>query len=163
MTPLEKVLEITRRMSRRDRAQLLVEIFKDQGLDVPQWVLEDAAENTTKELETDHWIDKIPPLLKSGLIRYRDNGLPTGDFLQAVLSNDLIMTILRADPDSIKALPEILWWLKRFMPSEAWGSPQAYADWIRGDGTQGYEITKYQSWTRKREAELDELGRETEL
>jgi hypothetical protein len=64
-----------------------------------------------------------------GLERYLTAGILPGDFLRAVLENDLRMAILRADPVNRGRLPELVEWLWHHAPAAAWGSPEAVQAW----------------------------------
>lgn len=66
-----------------------------------------------------------PPHLIERLIDYRDNGTPTGDFLRAVLENNLWQAIGRADDENLPRLPDIVAWVYENMPHKAWGSREA--------------------------------------
>ena len=76
------------------------------------------------------WYAKIPERLRGGLERYRDSHVRTGHFLEAVISNDLRSAVQHGDSDSIAAIREIVWWLERELPSEAFGSRSDFAHWI---------------------------------
>ena len=73
----------------------------------------------------------IPPLILRGLERYRDERIPVGPFLTAVLENNLSEAVVRADPDSYAALREIVQWVYWEMPAPAWGSPAHVAAWLK--------------------------------
>jgi len=73
---------------------------------------------------------EIPSQLVESLERYRDQGVPTGGFLEAVLSNDLKEAFGRADPFSRAAMFEIVSWCYNEMPSAAWGSPERVEAWL---------------------------------
>ena len=62
--------------------------------------------------------------------RYVERGIPTGDFLRAVLSNDLIQALGRADESSRENLFEICTYIYNGIPSETWGSPRKYEAWL---------------------------------
>ena len=64
------------------------------------------------------------------LKRYIEHRIPTGGFLEAVLSNDLKEAIGRADEDNMRVLPEIVGWLYNEAPSSCWGSPQRVKEWL---------------------------------
>jgi hypothetical protein len=67
------------------------------------------------ERHTDY--QPIPPLILRGLKNYVEHGYPTGDFLQAVLRNDLCAAIGRADEGSLAALRLIVQLLHNECPS----------------------------------------------
>ena len=77
------------------------------------------------------WVKAIPPGLLEGLDRYFTDHLRTGGFLQAVLQNDLVDTIFRAHPDSLRALAEIVYLIRDTAPPGSWGSCLQVEAWIR--------------------------------
>lgn len=64
------------------------------------------------------------------LIDYVEQRQPTGDFLQAVLSNDLSDSVSRNDGQT--NLKELVKWIYNNAPSNCWGSREAYKQWIKG-------------------------------
>lgn len=73
----------------------------------------------------------IPEHLLRGLNAYAHDGIPTGSFLRAVLENDLMMAVGRADPESLAALPAICAFVNYELPSACHGSPENVAAWIK--------------------------------
>jgi hypothetical protein len=59
---------------------------------------------------------------KISLDRYGETGVPTGSFLQAVLSNDLMDAVGRADDTSLLNLHRICMHVYNELPSDCWGS-----------------------------------------
>ena len=72
----------------------------------------------------------IPPRLIDGLVRYRDRRIATGSFLRAVLVNDLQDAVLRADAESLHALPELVFWINAELPHESHGTRESVGDWL---------------------------------
>ena len=72
---------------------------------------------------------KIPPAIKDGIDRYVEGGYSPGGFLMGVLQNDLISAVLRADDQSLKALPEIMRYIWNHIPSGCWGSEKKMSEW----------------------------------
>lgn len=68
---------------------------------------------------------------KEGIDAYVDYGVPTGDFLQAVLSNDLMEACSRADDDHQHALFDICSYIWNYTPSVCWGSKSHYETWLQ--------------------------------
>ena len=64
------------------------------------------------------------------LERYIQHGIPTGGFLEAVISNNLQDACRRADEQNRYRLFDIVAWLYNEAPIECWGSPEAYIAWI---------------------------------
>lgn len=63
---------------------------------------------------------------------YRDRWLLPGDFLQAVLRNDLKAAIALADDSNVLLLRHIVAWCYTNLPSAAWGSREKIAEWLLG-------------------------------
>ena len=74
--------------------------------------------------------EKIPPKVLNALVRYKDWRLPTGSFCRAVIANDLITAVQRADAYSLKALPHVAAWAYTELPSDAWGSYEKFQEWL---------------------------------
>lgn len=76
----------------------------------------------------DVW-NKIPEHLREGLRRYMMEFQRPGDFLCAVLNNDLAGALARADDVSIISLREISTYLYNCAPPECHGRPGAVDEW----------------------------------
>jgi hypothetical protein len=74
--------------------------------------------------------EQIPPAVLRALVRYKDWRINTGSFCRAVISNDLITAVQRADSGSLKALPHIAAWAYTELPNEAWGSYEKFQQWV---------------------------------
>lgn len=72
---------------------------------------------------------EIPDATMATLRRYIDHHIPTGDFLRAVLCNDLKGAIVHADASNVIALPAIVRWLLEEAPPLSWGSPGMVRSW----------------------------------
>lgn len=72
---------------------------------------------------------KLPYNLQSGMQLYIEKGFRTGHFLTAVLSNDLLGAVSRADDTNIKLLPAIVRWLYNEAPSNCWGDVKKVQAW----------------------------------
>jgi len=79
----------------------------------------------------------IPEHLKEGLLEYVVRGRPVGGFLEAVLSNDLEMSIARADMWSAESIPQIVKWLYNKAPMGCHGSSERFLSWLREGGLKG--------------------------
>ena len=79
---------------------------------------------------------KCPPMLSvrhyDALQRYVVDRIPTGSFLHAVLCNDLIDAIGRADSESVGELQAIITFLFNEVRSDCYGSPEKVARWLHG-------------------------------
>ncbi len=72
----------------------------------------------------------IPEYMRGGLERYILDGIPPGDFLTAVLSNDLEGSVSRADDVNALILPNYCRFLYNHVPSQCKGSPERVKEWI---------------------------------
>lgn len=71
----------------------------------------------------------VAPNLHAGLRRYFDQRIPTGDFLAAVLRNDLCDAVGRAA--HLGDLHGLILWLYHYTPPACWGSPEKVAAWLK--------------------------------
>lgn len=87
------------------------------------------------ETKTNSYQPPVEELAKVGdnilgsLARWVWLGIPTGSFLRGVLTNDLYMAVRHADPNSMKALPDIVRFLNH-MPIASWGDRQSIESWM---------------------------------
>lgn len=81
----------------------------------------------------------LPEGLQGSMQRYIENGIQTGHFLKAVLSNDLFGAVSRADGTNIKILPEIVRWIYNEAPSTCWGNEEKVQAWQGTAKEEGYE------------------------
>jgi len=72
---------------------------------------------------------RVPEHLREGLVRYFADGILPGSFLQAVLVNDLMSAVMRADPFSLVSVGHIAAFLVDHAPAGAWGSREAVLAW----------------------------------
>jgi hypothetical protein len=63
--------------------------------------------------------------------RYLGFHIRPGSFLQAVLRNDLKDAVLRADPDNLHRLRDIVLWIDKGVPGQAQGSQEAIEEWCK--------------------------------
>lgn len=73
----------------------------------------------------------MKPETKESLDRYATQGVPTGDFLRAVLSNDLTEAFGRADDDNRRDMYDICSYVYNELPSPCHGSPEKVTAWIQ--------------------------------
>ena len=73
----------------------------------------------------------IPERMMESLERYvKDQVLP-GDFLRAVISNDLTEAVGRADEENLRNLPAYIGYLYNEAPSRCWGSKERMEEWVK--------------------------------
>jgi hypothetical protein len=78
--------------------------------------------------------DLIPCHMRGALDRYIGHGVPPGNFLTAVLCNDLREACGRADDINRVRLHDYLTFLYCDAPSDCWGSPAKFAAWVQRGG-----------------------------
>lgn len=76
---------------------------------------------------------RISPACRGALIRYVLHGDQVGDFLSAVISNELVEAAGRADAENIVILHVYAAFLHNVAPGASWGSREAMRSW-RGIG-----------------------------
>ena len=84
-----------------------------------------------------HWaeaLDSIPINLHSGLVRHILAGQPTGSFLAALLTNDLMESVVLADPNSLANLRPLCIFLHNHTPPLCHGSHAKVAAWREEGG-----------------------------
>lgn len=70
--------------------------------------------------------------LVDGIKNYYEFGIPPGDFLTAVICNDLREACARADHVNRHLLFEIIQWFYWEAPAGTWGSKEVFAKWCLG-------------------------------
>lgn len=81
----------------------------------------------------------IPQKTVRALMRWQDEGVMPGDFLQAVLANDLLDAACRADDESLPALKAICLWVHWELPPQAHGTREALKAWAATFDREGVE------------------------
>lgn len=72
----------------------------------------------------------IPEYMHGGIRRYLDDRIPPGDFLMAVLCNDLREACGRADDENINLLPVYIAYFYNEAPASCWGSLEKVERWL---------------------------------
>jgi hypothetical protein len=81
----------------------------------------------------------IPTYMMAGLFYYLHHGRRPGDFLMAVLKNDLEKAVAYADDHNLRNLPAYVGYMYNEMPAKSWGSPKKVKAWIMNHGMIGVE------------------------
>jgi len=76
---------------------------------------------------------------KDAIDAYVKTGRPVGDFLYAVLTNDLQGANSHADEMNLTMIPVYCRYLYNECPSSCFGSPEIYEAWRRKGGLEGME------------------------
>jgi hypothetical protein len=74
---------------------------------------------------------------KASLRRYVEFGILPGDFLQAVLRNDLMETVCRADSENLSDILEICQYVYCELPAMSWRSQRHIDAWVKQRGLNG--------------------------
>ena len=72
----------------------------------------------------------IPSRMQEGLKRYVIDRLLPGDFITAVVRNDLRDAVRRADDENLPLIPLYVRWFYNVAPARCHGSPEAFARWL---------------------------------
>lgn len=72
----------------------------------------------------------IPEYMHGAIRRYYENGIPPGDFLTALLNNNLKETYARADDTNVRAIKGYVMWFYNEAPAGSWGYDGAVKSWI---------------------------------
>jgi hypothetical protein len=65
-----------------------------------------------------------------GILRYVEEGILPGQFLQAVICNDLVEACRRADEENLRNLPAFVAYFYDKVPQDRWGSREKMEAWI---------------------------------
>ena len=79
----------------------------------------------------------IPDYMSGGIQRYIENGIEPGDFLTAVICNDLFEAVGRADETNMANLPAYVSYFYTEAPSLCHGSRELMKLWIEKGGIKG--------------------------
>lgn len=72
----------------------------------------------------------VPEHLREGLALYMMGGILPGDFLTAVLENDLTRAMAFGDDSSLAGLHSLVCFLMNECPTAAWGSVDTVRAWV---------------------------------
>jgi len=71
----------------------------------------------------------IPPRMEEDILRYIKEGIKPGEFLGAVIKNDLKSAVWHADDENMGNLPAYVAFFYNFAPGGCWGSKKNYEEW----------------------------------
>jgi hypothetical protein len=69
--------------------------------------------------------------LADRLEAYARDGCPPSAFLRAVLENNLLSAVEKADKQNMLILPQLMTFILRELPAACWGSPEKVTAWIQ--------------------------------
>ena len=79
----------------------------------------------------------VPDHIRETILAYINDRRPTGGFLEAVISNNLVESFARADEINQRAMFYIVSFFYNKAPMACWGSKARYEEWIKGEGKNG--------------------------
>ena len=80
----------------------------------------------------------LPEHMTGAIRLWIDRGIWPGNFLTAVLSNDLTEAVGRADEKNLAALGDWVRFLYCYAPADCWGSPEKVEAWNERRGLNGH-------------------------
>jgi len=92
---------------------------------------------TLAEVNYEKYENRIPHITLETLRNYIEYGVPTGGFIQAVLTNNLFGAYGRADEGNRAALGDIVMFVNNEAPGNCWGSSDHVKEWLEKEGRQG--------------------------
>jgi hypothetical protein len=73
---------------------------------------------------------EIPDRMMEPIRRYIENGIKPGDFLTAVIENNLSEAVGNADYENLENLQAFVGYFYNKAPAACWGSPEKVKKWI---------------------------------
>ena len=83
--------------------------------------------------------DRVPSHMESALKKYVETGRLHGDFLRAVMENNLVEAYGSADLKNRDAMEEWTMCLFNDIPASCWGDEETVNAWIESGGLEGKE------------------------
>lgn len=74
---------------------------------------------------------QIPERMRGGMIRYAMKGIKPGEFLTAVIDNDLQAAVAAADPENVLLIGLYATWFRWLAPEECHGSRAKRIAWTQ--------------------------------
>lgn len=75
--------------------------------------------------------NSIPQRTLDSIHRYVEHGIEPGSFVTAVLENNLVEAVGRADLENSAALADIVRYVYNEIPGQAWGNPNKVRAWLK--------------------------------
>jgi hypothetical protein len=72
--------------------------------------------------------------MQAAIRRYVIQGVQPGDFLTAVITNDLRNAVGKADDENLPLLKLYVQWFYNEAPAPCWGSKQNMTEWLTARG-----------------------------
>ena len=74
---------------------------------------------------------EIPAYMMPHVIDYIENGAPVGNFLTAIITNNLEGAVARADGQNISNIPAYVCFFYNYAPADCYGSSNKMAEWYK--------------------------------
>jgi hypothetical protein len=71
----------------------------------------------------------LPTYMVEGIKAYIEEGRPAGSFLMALLTNNLVNAVMKADETNLRYIRNWALFLHNEAPSECWGSAEKVLAW----------------------------------
>lgn len=72
----------------------------------------------------------IPERMMESIEAYVEEGRPVGNFLSAVICNDLKLACMYADDENLQNIPAFIAYLYNEVPGACWGSKELMKEWL---------------------------------
>ena len=82
----------------------------------------------------------IPDQMMGSIKRYIEYGVIPGNFLQAIICNNLKEAVGKADDENIDNLPAYIGYFYNEAPTNCWGSHKRMVDWADQLGRNGVDM-----------------------
>lgn len=76
----------------------------------------------------------LPGHMRTGMQQYIEHGIPPGDFLSAVLSNNFMEAFARADDINTYSMKQYAIFLYNYAPPGSYGSKENFLSWMERKG-----------------------------
>jgi len=84
----------------------------------------------------------IPEHMVEATRRYIERGIPPGGFLTAVICNDLVGAVARADEINAVRLVDWVRFFHMYAPATCWGDEYCFDKWVEAGGLSGMKMEK---------------------
>jgi len=74
---------------------------------------------------------EIRPEMKEAIDQYAEQGVPMGDFLTALVANDLMSALGRADDGNRRDIFQLCMYVYNEIPSDSHGSYERVDEWLK--------------------------------
>jgi hypothetical protein len=86
---------------------------------------------------------EIPERMCPGIVRYIEQGVIPGNFLQAIIKDSLKEAVMYADDENVANIPAYVNYFYNHAPSDCWGSEETMRAWHEKGGLEGGIISRH--------------------